>query len=200
MTLATTRPVAGLPDRPRLATRRTPQHDTATDDTALHVLEHGRAVINGLLARYAQLQRSDATAPAACRDLVQQLCRELAVYMHVQEELLYPKLREQVSDSSPIDRSEIENECLRDLMQRLMGVAADEPLFDARITVLAEIFSAHAGRERVQLQPLLQALDGRHLGRQVADRRNALLAELAERPHTLRIENEEADPVGEPPR
>lgn len=197
-TMTTTTTIAA--DRPRLAARRTPQHTAGVDDSALHVLEEGRAVMHGLLSRYAQSRRSDAAPPEDRRALVQRLCTELAAYMHVQEELIYPRLREQALDGAPIDRSEIEHECLRDLMERLMDSPADEPLFDARVTVLAEIFSAHAGRERVQLLPLLQAVDGQALGRQVADRRAALLAEMADRPHALRIENEEADPVGEPPR
>lgn len=186
--------------RPRLAARQAPLHDGQVDDSAVHVLDHGRAVINGLLAGYAHLQRSGSASQDSCHDLVQRLCVELAAYMHVQEELLYPRLREQLANGEPIDRSEIEHECLRDLMARLMDSPTDGPLFNARITVLAELFNTLAQRERLQLLPLLQSVDSRALGRQVAERRAALLAELAERPHSLRIENEEADPVGEPPR
>ncbi|MFN0184264.1 MAG: hemerythrin domain-containing protein, partial [Aquabacterium sp.] len=111
----------------------------------------------------------------------------------------YPRLRELRVDPVVVDESEIEHECLRGLMDRLVDMQSDDPLFEARLAVLSRWLDSHFKREMDELVPLLRGLDLGCVGQDMADRRDELLAALAEG-HGLRFENEAADPVGAPPR
>lgn len=167
---------------------------------AMQALLQGQHAVRRLLRRQADLRNGDAAgADDTRRHLVRRLCTELVVHMHVQEELLYPRLRRLVDDTLPIDQSEAEHQCLRDLAERLVAMAPSDPLFEARLQVLAEIFDLHVRREVREVYPLMQGRALRNLGQALQCRRDELLMAVDLRDGTP-PENEEADPVGEPPR
>ena len=104
-------------------------------------------------------------------------------------------------DARLIDVAEVEHECLRDLTGRVIEMAPDDPMFDARVLVIGELFELHLAREAHELHPaaMRSPLDFHDIAMQLMQRRDDLLAELADG-HGVHFENEEADPVGEPPR
>ncbi len=185
----------------QLAAERLAEHPVVATDAVRRLMYDSQATVRRLLARFALMR----TEPAALRaNVVRLLCAELAVHLQVQEELLYPELRDQLRDSRPIDEAEVEHECLREQMEALIDLAPNDPQYDARVMVVAELFELSLQREQAQLHPLLRrcGLDSRDLGASMARRRDELLADLAARPGDLllRPENEDADPVGAPPR
>ena len=172
----------------------------ADADDALRVLKDSQAVVDELVARCAPPRGRQAVPDPAHACAVRSLCSELAAHLHIEEALLYPSLREHGADGDTIDQAEVEHECLRDLMDRLVDMHPDDPLFEARVRVLVEIFDLHLQRERQQLRALQQRLDLPALDRRMQARRDELLADRSGRQPRLRFENEDADPVGEPPR
>lgn len=165
----------------------------------LRQLIEGQTAIRCLLTRFA-LMRCDG--PEADPDRAQLVCRlnaELCAYLHVKEELLFPRMRDAVGDGAPIDQAEVEHECLRHLLDRLQGMEPGDPLFDARVMVLGQLFESHLQRELGQLLPLLCGANLRGLGRTIAERREEMLDAARAGQQTLQFENEEADPVGERP-
>lgn len=75
-----------------------------------------------------------------------------------------------------------------------------EPLFDARVMVLAEIVDLLVRGELTHVVPALNGLDLQSLGHQMVDRRAALNIDPADPAGGRGCESEEADPVGGPPR
>ena len=142
------------------------RHPSPQHNPAQRVLEDGQAMVRYLLARYALLDPLHGAGPVLRAGVARRLCAELAAHMHVEEELLYPKLRAVLEDCSPLDQAEVEHECLRELMDRLMEMDGQDPMFDASVIVLGEIFDMHLQRESQQVFPLLQrsGLDLRTLG------------------------------------
>lgn len=165
----------------------------------LRMLEDGQATVRGLLNRHALMAPQRGTALRA--GVARRLCAEMAVHLQVEAALLYPRLRDVLDNSAALDQAEVEHECMRALMERLMVMDANEPLFDASVTVLGELFDLHLQRQALQVLPLLYSsgLDLHQLGTRMMRCRDDLLAEMADG-HGPRFENEEADPVGQPPR
>lgn len=132
---------------------------------------------------------------------VRRLSAELSAHLHVEEELLHPRLRDVIQDPAPLERAEVVRDLLRDQLQRLSKAGPDEPLFGARVQVLGDWLDCELGRERVQLHALLPVLpiDRRALANDMRRRLDALLAQAAQG-HGPRFENEDADPVGLPPQ
>lgn len=169
-------------------------------DDALRLQRDSQAVVDELLARCAPPRGTRSAPDPAYACAVHRLCGKLAAHLHVEETLLYPMLREHGAAGDAIDQAEVEHDCLRDLMDRLVDMHPDEPLFEARVRVLVEIFDLHLQRERLQLRPLLHRLDLPSLDQRMLALRDELLAEPSSQQPRLRFENEDADPVGEPPR
>jgi hypothetical protein len=171
-------------------------------EEVLDLLISGQSTVRCLLARYRALcERRQSGNDAQRGGLARRLCAELAVQLAVEDEVFYPALRAAMHDASLIDVAEVEHECLRALTSRVVEMAPDDPMFDARVLVIGELFELHLAREAHELHPaaMRSPLNFHDIAMQLMQRRDDLLAELADG-HGLRFENEEADPVGEPPR
>ncbi len=197
--------LTGAANRQRLTTERLAEHPIVATDAVRRVLFDGHNGVRRQLARFALLADHHEAQRAK---VVRELCAELAGHLQVEEELLHPRLRDSLRDSLRdthlVDEAEVEHDCLRDQMERLMAMAPDDPQYTARVMVLAEYFELHLQREQDQMHPLLRrcGLNSRELGDAMTRRRDELLAERAACPGQLRLrpENEDADPVGAPPR
>jgi hypothetical protein len=168
---------------------------------ALRELANAHTTVRWLLGRLALMcQQKDLSAQAR-RVVARRLCSELIAQMQAEEELLFPRLRDVIADSRMLDTAEVEHECLRQLIERLLGMEPDDPLFEARVAVIGEFFEVQLQRELSEIFPLLRRLrvDGGALGAQISERRDALLAEMVDG-HSVHFENEDADPVGAPAR
>jgi hypothetical protein len=171
-------------------------------EEVLDLLITGQSTVRCLLARYRALcERRLPGTDAQRGGLARRLCAELAVQLAVEDEVFYPALRAAMHDARLIDVAEVEHECLRELTGRVVEMAPDDPMFDARVLVIGELFELHLAREAHELHPaaMRSPLDFHDIAMQLMQRRDDLLAELADG-HGPRFENEEADPVGEPPR
>jgi iron-sulfur cluster repair protein YtfE (RIC family) len=185
---------APVPQRPRRRRRGEPS-------ALLRELAGGQATVRWLLARLERTCRKDDHDRELRGTVCRRLCTQLAAQMQVEEELAYPLLRDVAGAARVLDTMEVEHEYLRQMIERLVAMDAGEPYFAAHVEVLGEVFDAQLRREVEQLFPLLQRLhgDGGELAMRIAGRRDELLAEMAEG-HGPRFENEDADPVGAPPR
>lgn len=171
-------------------------------EAVLELLVSGQSTVRCLLARYRALCERRLPGTENQRGgLARRLCAELAVQLAVEDQVFYPALRAAMHDGSLIDVAEVEHECLRELTSRVVEMAPDDPLFDARVLVIGELFELHLAREAHELHPaaMRSPLDFHDIAMQLMQRRDDLLAELADG-HGPHFENEEADPVGEPPR
>lgn len=176
------------------------------DDDAMTLLMHSQGRVRLLLERYAHLPDEPAL-PERRRDLMHSLCGELAAHLRVEEELLFPPLRDRLSDPAPLERAEVEHACLRELVEQLRGRAADAPLSDARMHLLATLVELRFNHELRELYPMTSQLDPRWsaIGQQLARRRQDLLSAFAQG-HGAQAEfRDEAragavGPVGRPPR
>jgi hypothetical protein len=171
-------------------------------EEVLDLLITGQSTVRCLLARYRALCEQRLPGTDVQRGgLARRLCAELAVQLAVEDEVFYPALRAAMHDSSLIDVAEVEHECLRELTGRVIEMAPDDPMFDARVLVIGELLELHLAREAHELHPaaMRTSLDFHRIAMQLMQRRDDLMAELADG-HGVHFENEEADPVGEPPR
>jgi hypothetical protein len=171
-------------------------------DDAIDVLMRGHMNARELISRYQMLQRSPGFGPRARRALADELCAELAVHLHIEEELFYPALRDAgAAGDTELALAEVEHECLRSMLSRVQSMSPDEPLFDARIGVISEMFDLHLHREVAEMYPLARRsdIDLALLGEALQLRRDELL-EQVENGMGIHFENEGNDPVGLPPR
>jgi hemerythrin superfamily protein len=113
-------------------------------------------------------------------ELAQKICAELKVHAQIEEEILYPAARKALKEQDLIDEAAVEHASAKDLIAQIEGAPPDDELFDAKVTVLGEYIKHHVKEEQNEIFPKLKRakLDLEALGRELAERKAALMAEV----------------------
>jgi hemerythrin-like domain-containing protein len=101
--------------------------------------------------------------------LVRQTCAELQVHAQVEEDLLYPAVREAIKEPELVDEAEIEHASAKDLIAQLENMTGGDPKFAATFKVLGEYVKHHIKEEEsemfeqlnrtgIEWEPLLQEM------------------------------------------
>jgi hemerythrin superfamily protein len=155
---------------------------TTTQD-ALELLDADHRAARQLFQQYRELAAHDA--PEARRKaLADQICMELTIHAKLEEELVYPAVREAIRDDDLMDEAEVEHASARDLIVQILSMDAHEELYDAKVTVLGEYIDHHVREEREQMFPKVRR-SGLDLVR-LAERLRERKAELQAVPEALR--------------
>jgi hemerythrin superfamily protein len=145
---------------------------------AIAVLRADHQQVNSLFEQYENSRAADKK-----KVLSQQICQELTIHAHVEEEIFYPAIAEAFktkADQALIPEAKIEHGTLKDLIAQIQFGQPGEEMFDARMTVLKEYVQHHVKEEQNELFPKVLALKGldlEMLGMQMELRKQVLQAE-----------------------
>ena len=165
-----------------------PTQTSMSRDSSLLKASHGKAAqdaVQLLRADHRKVQdlfdqfekaRDDRRKSA----LAQEICNELKVHTQIEEEIFYPAAREALKDQDLLDEAEVEHASAKELIAQIEQSRPGEEMFDAKVTVLGEYIKHHVKEEHTELFPKLKKtkIDLKSLGQQLADRKEALMAEL----------------------
>lgn len=152
----------------------------SNETNAIELLKHDHREVEGL---FSQFEGEDAAEKKV--ELARKICTELAIHARIEEELFYPAAREELSaDEQPmVAEAAVEHASLKRLIEDIDGTGPDDPLFDARMTVLQEYVKHHVKEEEQELMPAVEKageVDLDELGRQLAERKQQLKDKLRE--------------------
>lgn len=110
-------------------------------------------------------------------NLAKQICESLKVHAQLEEEILYPTLRENLDkeEMAQIEEALVEHGAVKDLITKI-EMGSTEELFEAQVRVLGKLVKQHVKEEETILLPKLKAsnIDLNELGRQLEDRKQEL--------------------------
>jgi hemerythrin-like domain-containing protein len=111
--------------------------------------------------------------------LALQICTMLVVHAAIEEDLFDPAARGVLDDQFVIDEAAVEHASVKELIRQVRASNPGEPLYEARIEVLARYVRHHVREEENQLFPRVRrtAPDLFSLGRRMRDRGQALMVE-----------------------
>ena len=110
---------------------------------------------------FRRLERAGDGAIRTKTALARELVRALSVHAAIEEELLYPALREAGVEADVLEALE-EHHAVKLMLSELDAIGPRAPRFDAKVAVLAENVRRHVAEEEQTLLPRLQrALDVR---------------------------------------
>ena len=92
--------------------------------------------------------------------LVGEICLALRNHATIEEEIAYPAFRAAGVESHILDEAEVEHDSIKQLIVSLQSTGANDPHYDARVTVLGEYVKHHVREEEGEMFPLAQASDG----------------------------------------
>lgn len=117
------------------------------------------------------------------RGIVEQVCRALQMHTRLEEELVYPAVRESLADEAQMmDEAEIEHQSAKQLIQALQEMTPeDDPdRYAATFTVLCEYVMHHVKEEEHEMFPKLTRaeMSWTTLCDEFTRRRQALMGEM----------------------
>lgn len=155
------------------STAKTASTSRAKDAIALLKADH-RAV-ETLFAQFGRAKDADRK-----ERLASEIILELRVHTQIEEEIFYPASREVLKDEDIVNEAIVEHQAAKDLMDQIDDMAPQDEMFDAKVTVLQEMIEHHVGEEEKDFFPQVQKtdLDLKAIGQQMAERKEALMAEM----------------------
>lgn len=156
------------------------QSKNPASQDAIALLKADHTQVDKLFKQYDKL--AGEGSPEEKSALAQQICTELAAHTQIEEEIFYPAAREAMDEHDLLDEAEVEHASAKELIAQISSMQADEPLYDAKVKVLGEYVRHHVKEEQDELFPKMKKtdVDLDALGRQLAQRKQQLLAEYGE--------------------
>jgi hemerythrin superfamily protein len=154
----------------------TKQNAAAQDAIALLTADHRE-----VSEMFKQFEEMSDRAKVSKQKLTQKICNALIAHTQVEEEILYPAVREEVKDAEDmVDEAVVEHAAAKDLIRQLQEMDPDDDLYDAKVKVLGEEVEHHVGEEEEEMFPKMResGLDLVALGQEMAQRKQEILATL----------------------
>ncbi|MBK8158661.1 MAG: hemerythrin domain-containing protein [Rhodospirillaceae bacterium] len=154
---------------------------TAKSPDAIKLLKADHAEVAAMFEKF----ESGRMTAARKQKLAEEICAALSVHAQIEEEILYPAAREVLkkSDMDMVDEAEVEHGSIKELVA---AIEADKEgdMFAARVHVMGEWVKHHVKEEETEFFPKLKKsrMDLAEIGARLAERKEELMAETADKP------------------
>lgn len=113
--------------------------------------------------------------------IANKICAELIAHTMAEEEIFYPGARAATEDDAMINEGIIEHESAKDLIAQIQVMKPEDPMYDAKMTVLGEYINHHVDEEETEMFPEVRKskeLDLRELAVTFTARKEEILAQV----------------------
>ena len=148
---------------------------------ALDLLKQDHAKVEKAFKDFEKMDREDTEG---CQNLIRVVCEDLKVHTTLEEEIVYPAVREAIDDEDIMNEASVEHETAKMLIEQLENMQADDPNYYATFTVLGEYVRHHIEEEESEMFPQARKsdLDLKSLAEQVRQRKQELVGESEQAP------------------
>ena len=149
-----------------------PRKSSKSDVLSLLKADHDK--VRKMFKEFEKLEADDSEEKA---QLVKQTCAELKVHTQIENEIVYPAIRQAIEDDDMMDEALVEHEAAEELISQLEELQPGDELFEAKFTVLGEYVNHHIAEEQKEMFPKAKKadIDLVSLGEQVAERKKELM-------------------------
>lgn len=113
------------------------------------------------------------------KQIVATICHELTVHAALEEEIFYPAFKAAMKDKELVPEAQVEHQSVKDLIAQVQDQEPGGEDYDAKVKVMGEFVKHHVKEEQNEMFPKAKKsakLDLMELGRQMAERRQQLMA------------------------
>ena len=148
--------------------------DTHVETNAVALLKADHVKVLGLFKQFESSNSSDQK-----KDLVSDICDELAIHTQLEEEIFYPAFKAAHQDKLLIPEATVEHDTIKNLISQIQGVDPVGEIYHARVKVLFEYVKHHVQEEHNDMftDEKTAPLDLDELGMLMIERKADLLAE-----------------------
>lgn len=151
----------------------------AKHDDAISLLTEDHKKVKKLFKSYEQCSKKDDVEGKL--EIARQIFEELTIHTMIEEEIFYPAARAAIKDDDMLNEAKVEHATAKDLIAQLEEMDGDDPLYDAKITVLSEYIDHHVKEEESEMFPKAKKakMDLEGLGVQMLERKEELTTAIA---------------------
>jgi hemerythrin superfamily protein len=112
--------------------------------------------------------------------LAEKICLMLKVHTQIEEEIFYPRSREEEVEGDLIDEAVVEHAAAKKLIAEIEAMEPGQDLYDAKVKVLQEMVEHHVEEEEKELFPEAKkaGMDMQAVGARLAQRKKELLKQM----------------------
>ncbi len=88
------------------------------------------------------------------RSLAEQICKELTVHMHLEEEIFYPACDAKKVDEDLLKEGHVEHDGAKVLIAEIEAGSPEDDFYDAKVKVLSEMIEHHVEEEEKRVEGL----------------------------------------------
>ncbi len=119
---------------------------------AIEVLSQDHRKVEQLYRQYQQAPTNERKG-----EVVNEIIRELSVHASIEEEVLYPGVREALPDGDQLAQDSLqEHQSAKEILADLDKMSSDDPQFDHKVGQLMGDFEHHVQDEEGEMFPKLQ--------------------------------------------
>jgi len=153
-----------------------PRKSTKTDALAMLKADHDK--VKKMFKDFEKLEANESEEKA---QLVRQACAELKVHTQLENEIVYPAVREAIEEDDLMDEALVEHQAAEELISQLEQMEPGDEMYDAKFTVLGEYVRHHVKEEQGEMFPEAKKskLDLAALGERMRARKDELAGQTA---------------------
>jgi hemerythrin-like domain-containing protein len=154
-----------------------PRKSTQTNALAMLKADHDK--VRKMFKDFEKLDSGESREKA---QLVRQACAELKIHTQLENEIVYPAVREAIEDDDLMDEALVEHQAAEELISQLEQMEPGDEMYDAKFTVLGEYVNHHIAEEQKEMFPKAKKakIDLAGLGEQMAARKQELMKDIPE--------------------
>lgn len=113
-----------------------------TQEDAISLLQRDHRTVEALFKSYESAQSTNAK-----QDLAQQICMELIIHSHLEEEVFYAACRANGVEDDALDEAQVEHDGAKVMIGDLLDGSPEDAYYDAKVKVLKEYIRHHVNEE-----------------------------------------------------
>lgn len=170
------------------ATSRATSRSRATVEDAVSILTDDHDKVKKLFKQFEKHCKADNTEAKV--ETANMICMELTVHAMAEEEIFYPAARMAIKDDDLLNEAEVEHDSAKELIAQIQFMESDNPMYDAKVTVLGEYIDHHITEEEEEMFPKVRKakVDLEELGEQLMMRKEELMAGMMSANGQINIE------------
>jgi len=161
-----------------MAQQQTATMDSTGTQDAISLLRSDHRKVKTLFEEYEKKKESASAEEKF--EIAKKVCGELLIHMAIEEGIFYPAARRGMDDEEIMNEAQVEHDGAKDLIIQLGELQPNDPMFDAKITVLSEQIDHHVEEEEKSMFPKVRAsnIDIDALGRELLEARTDMRRRL----------------------
>lgn len=152
--------------------------NTVTHDVIV-LLKNDHAEVKKLFKQFDKLAEKEDIEGKV--QIANKICSELIAHTIAEEDIFYPGARAATEDDDMLNEAIVEHDSAKDLISQIQVMNPEDPMYDAKVTVLGEYINHHVEEEETEMFPEVRKskeLDLRELAVKFTARKEEILKQL----------------------